>query len=544
MRKGLLFTLCVFGFTLVNAQHLNSDFSLKNLPVTAASDENQLRCDSIVAKTPDGKSYDKIMNEFDADGNLIGRTRVIWDDFSETWIPDYRYVYEYDANKNVTLQMSLSWSQSLKDWVYSEKQVSAYNELNKILSMDGYVWGGSDWIPSFQGRATYDERGNQLMDVTFMWDSESSKWMSVVKNEWEYNDRNQITMAAFYANVSGTDQFTPAFKTDYTFDTNGNMTERYMQDWDVDLQKYTSTTKEIFVFDEAGNEIENFFLIKNYDTGELFETTKNEKTYDSRGNMLQKLFYNKDTDNSWVLRNKEEYTYNEMDSVLQKITYSADFMTKELVADFKNEYQYDANGNRTLNINYYWDAMSGSWSNSSKNEWSYNTNSKLIAERKYSYAITDFELMTGDWREDYKADYDYDIYGNRISTVIMVFEVMQNFWYGQSKSENRYDEYGNLLEEKVYQWLDSAEDWKLVGSIVYCYSAPPTGITDMEISSSEVTVRDGVIEISCQEQTAIRIYNVDGRLVSQNQTSVSVRPGCYIVVVGDRKYKVVCPSAF
>ena len=70
--------------------------------------------------------------------------------------------------------------------------------------------------------------------------------------------------------------------------------------------------------------------------------------------MLQKLFYNKDTDNSWVLRNKEEYTYNEMDSVLQKITYSADFMTKELVTDFKNEYQYDANGNRTLNINYYW----------------------------------------------------------------------------------------------------------------------------------------------------------------------------------------------
>ena len=140
--------------------------------------------------------------------------------------------------------------------------------------------------------------------------------------------------------------------------------------------------------------------------------------------------------------------------------------------------------------------------------------------------------------------HNYDIYGNRISTAIMVFDVMQNFWYGQSKSENRYDEYGNLLEEKVYQWLDSAEDWKLVGSIVYCYSAPPTGITDMEISSSEVTVRDGVIEISCQEQTAIRIYNVDGRLISQNQTSVSVRPGYYIIVVGDRKYKVVCPSAF
>lgn len=542
MKKGLLFILGMFGFLFMNAQQSTSALTLKSFPMKIASDENPLRCDSIVAKLPDGKSYDKIINEFDGNDNMISRTRFTLDNFTQVWTPDTRYEYEFDENKNITVQISLSWDRNSRTWIGSEKAVNTYNEQNKLLSMNSYVWSGKDWILSFQGRATYDERGNMLTNIVMMWDEESSKWLAITKEELAYNIRNQIIMDAFYAPIQGTDQFIPSFKTDYEFDENGNMTLRYMQDWNADLQQYTGTTRETFVVDEAGNETEYIFEMKDYDTGELNETSKREKSYDARGNMLEAFFYNK-TEGNWIPYKKEEYTYNEKDSILSGIIYSKDFLTGELIYSSKNEYQYDASGNCTLNVNYYWDAANNTWASSTKKEWDYDTNGKLIAERRYSYTITDFDLMTGDWKETYKANYGYDVYGNKVSSVSYVYDMMQGFWYGQSKNESTYDEYGNILEEKTYLWLDSEEGFKHVSSIVYYYSVP-TSITNREVPPAKILVRNGMIEVSCAEDVMTRVYDINGKLISQGRTLIPVQPGCYIVTVGNQVCKVTCSSAF
>ena len=98
------------------------------------------------------------------------------------------------------------------------------------------------------------------------------------------------------------------------------------------------------------------------------------------------------------------------------------------------------------------------------------------------------------------------------------------------------------LEDKNYEWVYNTNQWKYSYSIFYFYSAPgATGIKNLNDSKVTVTTTKGTINIECEEGSLIRVFNTNGALVGQNEPSIYVEPGTYIVKVNSKTFKVVCP---
>lgn len=516
MKKKLLFIFAMVAWMAAGAQ--------------------SLRCDSIVAKNPDGKSVDKIVNTYDAEGDLVGKVRSIWDDFSESWKFDSRYEYAYDNNKNMTLQLYVVWNTNA--WKNEEKTEFVYNGSNKLLSLNSFKWTGNEWQPTFKGMATFDANGNMLTNVQMLYDASLGKWLAISKEESFYNEENLPVLITFYIGVIGSDEFAPSFKSEYSYNGKGDMILRFTSDWDAELNKWTGTSKEESTFNQVGNKIKVVTSMKNYETGELIESTKIEKSYDSRNNMILDLFYNKDTEGNWATLKKEEFTYNEMDSVSVKTTFNKDFMTGTLLPSGKTQYAYDDAGRRLSVLSFFWNSAENEWVESTKEEKTYNEDGKLLTHWIYLWNV-DYETSQGDWKSTYKSEYAYDANGYCILSVVYTFDLMANVWVGQNKSESVYNESGNILEEISYQWLGTTEEWKKVGSIVYYYSVA-TSISTIHTTPVNITVHEGLIEISCEETTRISVYDATGKMISRNSKFVrTTQSGLYIVVLNDaQSYKV------
>lgn len=496
-----------------------------------------LQCDSIVAEDYDGKAVDKIVNRYDEDGNLAGKTRYVWNDMSGSWSPDARYEYLYDADRNVTASVYAIWELSRKGWLNSEKIESTYNDQRKILSQDAYKWENEAWVPTSMGRATYDANGYLASEYSMIYDAPGQKWLALTKNEYTSDEAGQWLLAVSYMGRENSDEFAPSFRTHYEYFGTGKMTLRYMQDWDPAQNDWTDTSKQTWTYDAAGNEAGSLSQFKDFDTGLLKETAKHEKEYDERGNLVLNRFYNKDTENNWVFFTKEEYTYNDRDSVMEKISYNRDFMSGELVASMRNTFTYDDRGNRASQVSYYWGG--DHWVNSLKEERVCNGADQLLSTRKYFWTPGNTP-ESGTWSENFKEDLTYDSNGYQNSYASYSYNRIAGVWTGLAKSESRYDEYGNILEETAYQWIEDTEEFRKSGRIVYYYSAP-SAIETVVQEEIKLLVHDRLIEVCGAGDAEIRLFDLSGKFLSGGNRTVRVsQEGCYLVNVnGKQTFKVV-----
>ena len=72
----------------------------------------------------------------------------------------------------------------------------------------------------------------------------------------------------------------------------------------------------------------------------------------------------------------------------------------------------------------------------------------------------------------------------------------------------------------------------------------PTGIADSISENTFVTVDNGRINVKTEIGTDIRIYSITGEMVNEyrtqyEETSISILPGAYIVLVNGRSFKAL-----
>lgn len=491
-----------------------------------------LKCDSIVAMDHDGKPIDKIIQTYDSEENLTNKTRYLWNDVAGVWSPDSRYDYAYDEDANVVSTVFATWDTSSKDWKNNQKVECTFNENHKILTQDASEWVDGAWAPASRGRATYDANGYLASEYSMIYDRTSQKWLALTKNEYTSDEAGQWLLAISYTGKENSDEFVLAFRTTYTYAAVGKLTSRFMQDWDAVQGAWTDTSKETWTYDDAGNETVNLSMFRDFDTGQLRETARREYQYNERGNRVLSQFFNNDSENNWILQSKEEFTYNDLDSVAEKVSYNRDFISGQLAASQRYTYTYDEWGHRNLSVSYY--RENDRWVNSMKDETLYDEAGRILSKRKYFW-MSDNTPEGGAWNQSFKEDASYDSYGNQTSYESYSYDRMMGVWTGQTKSESRYDEFGNILEETSYQWIEEAEEFRKVGSIVYYYSAP-SSVHTIGGPAVRVLVRDRILEVTGAEAAAVRVFDLHGKLVSAGSTTVAVsQQGCYLVVIAGKQ---------
>lgn len=150
----------------------------------------------------------------------------------------------YDANGNITkidTYQLLNGVWELVCWVEY-----TYNEMNLRTSRTNYnVYAGE---PNLGGIYTYfyDEEGNKTGWELFFVD------IVYQKGEYSYNEQGQLA-----AELVSTNPFTGVFQNDflieYYYDDNGNMVEKHIYTWNLEINDWTMQSMEMYEFDEVGN---------------------------------------------------------------------------------------------------------------------------------------------------------------------------------------------------------------------------------------------------------------------------------------------------
>ncbi len=115
-------------------------------------------------------------------------SRIEYDRETGQWLPDTRILNEYDAQGNMTLDLRQGWQADFEDW--ANLQAVEY---------------------------TYDAVGNQLSTIETRWNYNTLLFQGSWKDEYQYDQNNNITQYT-YAQAAIPGQFIPSTRYTYTYD--------------------------------------------------------------------------------------------------------------------------------------------------------------------------------------------------------------------------------------------------------------------------------------------------------------------------------------
>ena len=253
------------------------------------------------------------------------------------------------------------------DGTPKEKKLFKYNDNNKLLSFQKYLWNTSD-----------------------------SLWQGVEREEWEYDNSDNVTLNIVYEWNDTINNWVGKYKIERAFDAKGNRTLSAIYLWNKDDN------------DWRGEGSKNEYV---YATRERHPTTTatykwNEEKKDWEPKRLEETYYNqyedfiygieyKGVDGDWKLKSKNERYYNVKRKITGGRSYRWDDDTNDWITEFKYENTYDILGRRTCNILYQWREEYDRWAGL-KTEYIYESEEKRKASESIKYKWND---ITNEWVE-------------------------------------------------------------------------------------------------------------------------------------------------
>lgn len=492
-------------------------------------------CDSIVQKDFDGVPISKIVNTFDADGRVIIKTQMNFNNMNKSWVNYEQIRLDYDDFGNISLKESLKWDASAASWKNVSKTEESFNELGSKLSQNVYSWEDNNWVLESATRATYNNFGMELSNIIRYYDSFSQGWKKS-KNEYTYNDQNLVISSTYFGIISDDADFVPSFQTIYDYNTSGKMTKRLMQDWDVTTNAYIPSMMDTWEYSEDGSSMVETNFFADFITHKLEPYVRNDNTYDLRGNILCNKFFSY-FDGTWSQREQADYSYNDADSLLLVVKSSVMSGAVKLEPVSKQTYTRDDN-NMPIVMLMQFMGDDGNWMTSSKDEKTFDADKHMLTQNRYLFQSAWDGTANGEWIETFKGEYRYDNMGQMTFIEELSFDNFSKKWSGLQKSEWLYNDEGNLVQEAKFVWDDAGASFVLAGTINYYYSEN-TGVSNKLFADDSLKIiydgncvfvyRNG-IEVEAQ------LYSPDGRPYGPTgRLTKHATHGIYIVVTKDGK---------
>jgi len=226
----------------------------------------------------------KIVLEFNNKGKKILEEGYYWDTPKSSWVLNTKYVKDYNAMGQEVLSETHSWN-AIGALHSADKTVTYYNDNNRLMSKDGYMWDeqtngwvlqtkyrittydGNGYPSEFEeniklpettdfslrgkGRYTFDSKGNRTYAEYSSWSDPEAKWILTQKESMAFNSNNDITHQEYYVYDYELKQLIGERKVISGYHSNGllNLHDDYV--WDTQKKTWKGNSKDVYSFDAA-----------------------------------------------------------------------------------------------------------------------------------------------------------------------------------------------------------------------------------------------------------------------------------------------------
>ena len=394
-------------------------------------------------------------------------------------IPITLTINHYDANDNQILIVSYNWDSIYNDFI-------GYTEY--------------DWIGNKKEEYMYDSNNNIILYLTYIWDKSINNWVGEYeKNEYKYDSNNNKILEVDFIWYDNDIKWRESRKREYEYDSNNNVTLYIYSIWDSNINDWTSfsNVKYEYIYNSSNNLILRLSDSWYVDSTGL-KKSKDEYFYDANNNKTLEMHYRWDINNyKWVESIKNESKYDSNNNKILEIEFIWDGYLNKWIGNRKEENEYDSNNNKTLYIYYFGSMGTGIndtacvWEVYEKQEYSYDANNNMIL---YEQTIQSHNFG--------KYEYIYDINNNLLSVV--------HYGFGYF-TEYIYDSNNKIESETTYLWDSNINDWVISNKCNDLYSAISEQTTqEIGISPNPTT---GRVLIDNNSLEKVEVYNISGKLI-------------------------------
>lgn len=426
-----------------------------------------------------GPKYEK---SYDSNGNLIFDANYVWNNNENDWVLNNYTTNEFDSDGNKTHYLSRNGS-TIQE--YSLKEGYIITEIGTYNSFTGEASNETRRLEYF------DENGNDTLIVEYHW--LQGQWKESERLRYTYDDRGNPNSSSKYQNQNGEWVMTNGFKYEINREGNTETRQKYTWNlfykrWDENSIREVLTYDEsdrIMILLTQGKVWEN-----GVDT-HWEDEDKTEYTYDSYGNIIE--FVESDwyqNENRWKYRHKQEFAFDADGNQTLETDYMFDAAHGVWNGGFKWTAEYDEQGNQTLLMSYDWGYQKG-WKPVVKTVSIFDENGNLLDRSKYEmtyrngawdwqgtkrtiytfdpdtqahleYNLT-FNYITQSW-EGSRRETETDGQGKVVSEIL--YKWIDEEWY--KSAEKRYDSKGNIIFDGAYGKADGQESSMI---IAYTYDS-------------------------------------------------------------------------
>lgn len=398
---------------------------------------------------------------------------------------------------------------------------------------------------------TNSEEGSGVLDsiIQYMWNSELNDWIyfseacrdcsqSFYRKLFTYDVNGLLNTITKYSTEGVI--ISVEFKTDESYDANGNPTLYLGYRWDKDNGQWLNVFKQEYSYDENGNQT----VYEYYDWDAIngqwvlgvldwkYEYSYDE-TYDANGNLTVEEYWDA-VNGQWINDSKDEYSYDKNGNLTVAVRYwqwddEWDFINKSIIT-------FNVNGDKETSVSYYWDEYNSEWVSRIKTNW------------HYSNSIVAYTLSVNTNALDIDSDENSTATFNITSNTDWTISGLES-WLSTSDNAGLGDAEITLTTEENVSSEPRTDTIAVSGTgvddqiIVITQNGSTVGISNLNYS--DITIypnpTNGIITIDiCNPYNAdIEIYNTNGSLIYskdlisiQEQIDLSAYPkGMYFIKV-------------
>ncbi|MBP5347157.1 MAG: hypothetical protein J6Y51_00235 [Bacteroidaceae bacterium] len=430
------------------------------------------------------------------------------------WVPSSKKQLTYDDESGSVNVLYSEWDSYSDSWQERAKSLERRDSKGRIIYTESYSMGydyyadTAAWIGSGKGEYAYGPNDNIVMHAIYYWDSYESRWVGNYKSEGDFDpvSKKETLSASYSWDYNKNDWRGDYEKREYAYDSNGNQIMSATYFWDDDKWTWAPSRKNEFEYDEEGNQVVRITYEPSETTGE------------------------------WTLSEKEvNYT---LDDVYYYETYTWDAQKQAWRGQNKHDHSYKYNSDYEMSASYEWDEDEWCWTGYEKDERQYNENSFEMINYKWNKS-------TKQWVKDNKTLDEYestDTYQKQAETK-SIWNQTQSKWELDTRTTAllTYRSDKNVDYESMTWESYDGTDWSELynARLTFNYDSP-TKVQGYAAVDLDINVYDGVISVSANQDSIIRIVALSGAGVAWGVGSVSasVAPGTYMIVVDGKTVKV------
>ncbi len=368
---------------------------------------------------------------YDKDDNYVQFERHLWNAESSQWEKETRIRTIYDAEGRPTETIFEEWSLKQTEWVLLYRYVYAYNEKGRIIQF-----------------------------VLQAWSSDSSKWVNGNQGLYEYDAVGRMIRFTLQVWDREVYDWFNSVRWLYEYHSSGWIIRFEKEIWDRDVQQWVGDFRYLYTYNDEGYLFE--FITQNWDTSRAsyVNVRRWEALYEDGLQIQWTYFFWEEQNGLWIPSARRLNFFDSQSRMIQYEHYKWNRDSSRWDNWLRGLYFYNSEYEaKTDSVKYQcWVDSTGQWMNERKEVWSWDVYGNLSQWKGYLW-----ERRDNDWMPDFRRFYQIDMNG-----------IVEHF-----RSE-RWDRHNNAwVGENATIWFrDSYRRFSFHVSELFVYTSSITGLEE------------------------------------------------------------------